>query len=197
MEHSEAYVQDSWEDVLSELKHYWPQENGEIQCQQKYNSFQPDVEKRWTPGCISYAWVTWGQKIPYSFNRKTLELQEPTEWLTALRDKIEGDTGVKYDSVLINYCVEGAALSGHVDKGPTINVDVDITSISFCKFPGFKRRFFVFTDPKTKKVVPLGHGDRFTGPLGTHVHGLLAPYKKDLAKSTSIVLTFRKMPSFP
>jgi alkylated DNA repair dioxygenase AlkB len=195
-----AFAAFSWDTVLEKLTHYWPKnERGDIQPQPKYNPYERDASKRETPGQIAYAWVTWGRDVDYKFNRKTLPPQAPTPWLTALRDDIERKTGIQYDSVLINYCVAGAALSGHEDKGPTINRDVDITSVSFCKHPGYKRRFFLHHEPgpagKDKQQHPLGHGDLFSGPLGTHLHGLMKPYKADEARSTSIVLTFRKMPT--
>lgn len=189
----------TWGEAKAELTPYWPKDDdGNIKPQPKYNPFQPDPAKRVTLGTIAYGWVTWGPRVPYSFNKKTLEAQEPSPWLTDIRDHVYVVTGVKYDSVLINFCTEGAALSAHEDKGPTIDRDVDITSVSFCMCPGYKRRFFIHEEPgpkgKGKKRIPLGHGDILKGPLTTHLHGLEACFARDKGKSRSIVLTFRMMP---
>lgn len=110
-------------------------------------------------------------------------------------------------------------MATHVDDEKCLDTSVPITSLSFCEDSTKKRRFYVMSGPvsgskadhakassvrsktnackvrlrsKSRKVhIPLGHGDVFTGPLGTHAHGLMGPLK---GKGTvSVVFTFRML----
>jgi alkylated DNA repair dioxygenase AlkB len=181
----------TYDDVKGVLLEYWP-----YKPQPRINPYRGGEE---SPGAISYAWF--GKHIdcpPYKFNRKTLQ---PFSFPELLSD-IAATLGIPHDSALANLChADGPppSLGAHLDDEKSFDAEVDVVSVSFCKNPDYKRRFFVNTEPgkhatmATAVNIPLGHGDVYAGPLGTHLHGLRPPLVKDGKDIESIVITFRML----
>jgi alkylated DNA repair dioxygenase AlkB len=81
-------------------------------------------------------------------------------WLAAMRDRLEGELGCRFNSVLANYYRGGAdSVAWHADDEPELGPEPTIASVSL----GAARRFLV--RPREHKLVELRAADDFASRL--------------------------------
>lgn len=166
--------------------------------------------KTTNPGHIKFAALAIGGTEPngavYRFSKtKVLPLQKAPSDIESLANAVAKHTGTQYDIVLVNLYESVPPgvqkIGSHLDNESIMDTTVPITSVTLTEDKRYKARFYYHADPRWKKygpkeIVPLGHGDLLTAPLGMLYHGVLPDTISDtrnVASVRRICFTFRKL----
>src|SRR5699024_2700734 len=127
---------------------------------------------------------------PYTFSGLTLQPQPWNKMLAWLRDQLQALTGVRFNSVLLNWYRDGGDhISWHADDEPELGTNPTIASVNF----GASRRFLLrrADDHQEKIELPLAHGSLLimSGALQHHWQHSVPKQKKVAA--SRINMTFR------
>jgi len=133
--------------------------------------------------------TAWYGEASYTYSGLTLQPLPPTPLLDALRAAVEAVTGVRYNSVLLNYYRNGDDSMGmHSDDEPELGPDPLIASLSYGA-----ARTFILRRKRDKKTVKI---DLTDGSLLLMGSGLQANWQHGINKTAKPVgprvnLTFR------
>ncbi|WP_370519238.1 alpha-ketoglutarate-dependent dioxygenase AlkB [Flavobacterium sp. Sd200] len=116
--------------------------------------------------------------------------------LLALRRKVEQETGLQFNAVLLNlYCDGNDSVAWHSDKEHKIGRNPNIASLTFGQTRPF--RFRHKTNKKAGQVeIPLHHGTLLlmSGTTNTHWEHHIPKSSKDMLPRVN--LTFRQLKKF-
>lgn len=142
--------------------------------------------------------IGWAGDKPYKYSGQVLEPRAFGPALQALLDRVNAETGLGFDHVLLNRYRDGADHMGmHADDEPELGEDPQIAALSL----GAKRKL-VF-EPKPKKLrkkklaVPLDHGSLLVmGGRIQHAwrHGVPKALR---VEEERVNVTFRKLVYLP
>lgn len=127
---------------------------------------------------------------PYTFSGLTLQPQPWNTTLAWLRDQLQSLTGIRFNSVLLNWYRSGDDhISWHSDDEPELGTNPTIASINF----GATRRFLLRrTDNHDRKVeLPLAHGSLLVMSGALQHHWQHAVPKQKRVRDSRINMTFR------
>lgn len=127
---------------------------------------------------------------PYTFSGLTLQPQPWNNMLAWLRDQLQKITGVRFNSVLLNWYRSGNDhISWHADNEPELGTNPTIASINF----GASRRFLLRRNdnPQQKIELPLAHGSLLvmSGALQRYWQHSVPKQKK--VTTSRVNMTFR------
>ena len=127
---------------------------------------------------------------PYTYSRIQLQPQPWNSALDWLRDQLQAVTGVRFNSVLLNWYRSGDDhISWHTDAEPELGKNPMIASINF----GETRRFLLrrSDDHQQKIEIPLKHGSLLVMSGALQHHWQHSVPKQAKIKNSRLNLTFR------
>jgi len=126
---------------------------------------------------------------PYSFSGLKLCPQPWTDELLSIKSRIEPKSGVKFNSVLLNYYRDGNdSISWHTDAEKELGINPIIASVNF----GAERKFQLKHRVNGEKIdINLQHGSLLIMKGELQHHWLHQVPKTKLAVKERINLTFR------
>jgi len=127
---------------------------------------------------------------PYTYSRIQLQPQPWNPALDWLRDQLQAVTGVRFNSVLLNWYRSGDDhISWHTDAEPELGKNPMIASINF----GETRRFLLrrSDDHQQKIEIPLKHGSLLVMSGALQHHWQHSVPKQAKVKNSRLNLTFR------
>ncbi len=137
-------------------------------------------------------WSAWhgDSDRPYTYSGLTLLPQPWNPLLDWLRDQLQAVSGVRFNSVLLNWYRSGSDhISWHTDAEPELGQNPIIASVNF----GATRRFLLRrTDqPQEKIELPLGHGSVLIMSGALQHHWQHSVPKQAKVHDSRVNLTFR------